>query len=476
MKKQFLISVFSVLAAALLLPVGAVSASAAVLNAPTVEQTVNGITYKKYEYTDGGKQVLFYGEYKPSKESDYEFVIHNVRNDAGNITRTTVANIAADYTAKTGRKVAMATNGDYFYNTGANVDSLVMDGIVYTIGNFATKHCLGFDNEGNTAIGRMTETENFVEITTDLGVYYYEIDKINQVPEDGEVAVYSTAQNVALNGCCKYKVRTDSTNVLQFAPTNGTFSRMAQGEVIDDKVLSLNSGEFAIVVKGDNETSRFLYENIKYGRSCRLVKKPAGAYKGMNYVIGGYSILVENGVVNTACHTDNGGNANADRTFIGVKEDGTMFLSVLDGRQTGYSVGCTVNKEAQLAKELGAKYALELDGGGSSTFLFDFNDGNGLIRVNKSSDVAQTGSPRRVSNAVLLVEKEKAEEPQPPEESGSEGTDSGSDEEYVESSSGSTESSSGGNSVSVGCVSFAASGLWALPVAAFALCMKKRRK
>lgn len=475
MKKKIMISVLSLLAVACILPVGTVSASAATLNTPATTQTVDGVTYKKYSYSDGsGKQVLFYGEYNATAEnSKYEYVIHNVRNDSGSVVLTNVQGIAADYTAKTGRKVVMATNGDYFSGVN-NVESLVMEGIVYTIGSFTYKHCLGFDNEGNTAIGRMTETENFVEVTTKTGVYYYEIDKINQVPDDGELAVYSTATNVALEGCCKYKVMTDSTNVLQFAPTEGTFTRMTTGTVVDDKSLTLNSGEFAIVVKGENELSQFLYDNVKYGYSCRLVKKPAGAYEGMDYVIGGYDILVNDGVANTNCHTDNSGNANAPRTFIGVKEDGTMFLGVLDGRQSGYSIGCTVNKEAQLALELGAKYALELDGGGSSTFLFDFNDGNGLTLLNKPSD----GAMRKVTNAVLLVEKPVEETP----DDGSSDSvpdvsvpDESESDANVSVDDGSSKDTSGSETAS-GCFSSASIAGVAILPAAFVLCLKKKRK
>ncbi len=415
MRKRLWISILSV-AVALVVPLTALAANAETFAAPSEEKTVNGIVYKKFEYTDGGKQVLFYGEYNPAAKDDYEFVIHNVRGTDGKAARTSVSDIAADYERSTGKKVMLATNGDYFdLTSGQNMESLVIEGVVYTIGSFASKHCLGFDNKGNTVVGRMTETEKFVEISSAAGPVYYEIDKINQAPADGEVAVYTSASGVTVEDACKYKVRTDDPNVLQF-PTSGTATRMSEGTVTDDKSLTLASGEFALVVKGENEISRFLYDTIAYGTEIRLVQKPAGAFKNMRYVVGGYDILVNDGVVNTNCHTDNDGNGNAPRTFLGVKEDGTMFLGVLDGRQAGYSVGCTVDKEAQTAKQLGAKYALELDGGGSSVFLFDFNDGKGLTLCNRPSD----GRERKVSNAVLLVEKEK--ETPPPDDSTSEST------------------------------------------------------
>ena len=373
--------------------------------AKAVTETVtDGLTYRKFEYEDNGKQTLFYGEYNPSADNaGYEFVIHNVKDDAGKIVRTTVSDIAADYTKKTGKKVKLAVNGDYFdLSSGQNMESLVMDGVVYTIGSFATKHCLGFDNNGKAVIGRMTQVSPYVEVQTATSLAYYPVFAINRPPEEGKLSVYTTANNVSLAACGKYKFKTSDPNVLQF-PTAAVSSRMVEGRVTDDKPLTLNTGEFAVVIKGENEISEFFYKNVTYGTNIRLVNKPDGAYKDMPWVIGGYSVLVDNGVVNTDVHSDNAGSVwGTPRTFIGVKEDGTMFLSVLDGRQAPYSTGCSVKREAELAAYFGAKYALELDGGGSSAFLADLSDGEGLKLRNKPSD----GAERKVSNAVLLAEKQ----------------------------------------------------------------------
>ena len=157
------------------------------------------------------------------------------------------------------------------------------------------------------------------------------------------------------------------------------------------------------------EKAQFFFDHVLYGVEVNLVEIPAGEFAGCRYVVGGYDILVNDGKVNSSFHTDNFGNVAAPRTILGFKEDGTAFLCMLDGRQAGYSVGLTVEKEAELAAALGAKYALELDGGGSTTVIVRIDDT--LTLRNKPSD----GSMRKVSNAVLLVEKEKAQPDQPTE-------------------------------------------------------------
>lgn len=359
-----------------------------------------GFSYKEAKGTIGGvKQAIFYGEYKSDSTSEYEWVIHSIRSGS-TTTRTNVLNIAKDYETKTGRKVIFATNGDYFdLNSGSNIESYVNEGIVISKGSFATKHCIGFDNNSKVVVGRMTEVEKRLMLVINDEKTLYEIDKFNEEPASGEIAIYNQPGTYSLNNCGRYIITTSSSNLNQ-CPVWGTSKRMSMGEKVSSDSLTLKSGQYAIVLK-DGEFNDYCYNNIVYGVESNLVEIPSGEYTGCTWVLGGYDILVNNCTVNTSCHTDNSGNVAAPRTFMGFKEDGTGFLCVVDGRQSSYSVGITVNEEAQLAYSLGAKYALELDGGGSSTVVLRLNDE--LELRNSPSD----GSMRGVSNAIMLVEKAK---------------------------------------------------------------------
>ena len=399
-QKKKIISLLAACLAVLMLPLGALAAfSDNLLENPTYSLEENGFSYYEQSLNEGGAQKLFYGEYNTGAEdAEYEWVIHSNRN-GNKTTLTTVMNIAKDYEATTGRKVMFAANGDYFdFGSGSNMESYVNDGIVMSKGSFATKHCIGFDNKGKVVIGRMTEVERRLMIVIDGQRYFYEIDAYNAEPSENGISIYTNPGEHTIAGAGKYVCGSTSSNLNQ-CPVWGESRRMTTSTPINDDSFKLISGQFAVVVKGEN--AQFFYDNIKYGVEVDLVEIPAGKFAGCTWVLGGYDILVDNGTVNTNCHTDNSGNANAPRTFIGFKEDGTGFVCVVDGRQSGYSVGITVTKEAQLAKVLGAKYALELDGGGSSTVIVRINDT--LTLRNKPSD----GSMRQVSNAILLVEKEK---------------------------------------------------------------------
>ncbi len=81
------------------------------------------------------------------------------------------------------------------------------------------------------------------------------------------------------------------------------------------------------------------------------------------------------------------------RTLIGVDRSGHVWLVVVDGRQPDHSAGMTLRELARLARRLGLRHAVNLDGGGSSTMV---------VRdavVNRPSDPQ---GPRRVSDALLV--------------------------------------------------------------------------
>lgn len=382
---------------------GAIAFAAEPFSNPTYTLTAgDGFSYKESVVTDsGGTQAMFLGEYKSSAESEYEYVIHSIRNGS-KTTLTTVMDIAKDYEETTGRKVIFATNGDYFdFGSGSNMESYVNDGVVISKGSYISKHCIGFDNDGKVAVGRMTQTQRRLLVEKDGEKRFFEIDKTNEAPLDGEIAVYTKAGTFKADGAGKYILNTESVNLSQL-PVWGTSKRTSTGTVANDDEFTVKSNQFAVVVKGEN--AQYFFDNVKYGVSCSIVEIPDGDFAGCNWVLGGYDILVNAGEVNTKCHTDNDGNGYAPRTFIGFKQDGTAFLCVVDGRQGSYSKGITVTREATLAKELGAYDALELDGGGSSTVILRVNDE--LTLRNKPSD----GQMRKVSNAIMLVEKAKAAE------------------------------------------------------------------
>ena len=382
----------------LLMTISVSAFTSSVLNNPTYQTNIDGINYQENTVTENGsKQNLFYGEYNTTGEdAKYEWVIHSIR-DGNTTTLTTVMNIAKDYENTTGRKVMLAVNGDYFTSDGSSVDSYVSNGVVYKKGNHSNKNCMGFDNNGKVVVGRLTETEVGIVIYDENGdSKLYNVDKFNAQPTSGEIAIFNVAGTYTVTNAGAMIVKAAAETSVTNYPVYGTDYTMTATGVQETKTFTLKSGQYAVVYTAAHND---VFANHSYGQTVETYELPAGEFEGCSWVIGGYDILVDNYVVNTNCHTDNSGSSAAPRTFMGFKEDGTGFVCVVDGRYAGGSIGITVNQEAQLASVLGAKYAIELDGGGSSTMIVRINDT--LTLKNSPSD----GSMRRISNAVLLVEK-----------------------------------------------------------------------
>ncbi len=86
------------------------------------------------------------------------------------------------------------------------------------------------------------------------------------------------------------------------------------------------------------------------------------------------------------------------RTAVGYSRNGRyLFLVVVDGRQPFYSEGMTLRELADLMVSLGAQYAMNLDGGGSSTMVVQGANGQPQV-LNSPIDNYIPGRERPVAD------------------------------------------------------------------------------
>jgi len=112
-------------------------------------------------------------------------------------------------------------------------------------------------------------------------------------------------------------------------------------------------------------------------------------------ICGFYEILKDGNYVNTSSSEVH------PRTTIGFKEDGTVVLFVVDGRQPNFSIGLTDLACAQYMKSLGCVGAIRMDGGGSSTMALRLPGDDHVTTINSPSD----GGERSDADGLLLVLK-----------------------------------------------------------------------
>ena len=110
--------------------------------------------------------------------------------------------------------------------------------------------------------------------------------------------------------------------------------------------------------------------------------------------------LVEDGNVSVGSGDEVTGRSMASnpRTAIGIKSDGTYIFVVSDGR-TDESAGLSLLQLAEFMKSLGAETAYNLDGGGSSTMMFNGN----VVNTPTGGGIGNgSGSERKVSDIVYI--------------------------------------------------------------------------
>ena len=92
-------------------------------------------------------------------------------------------------------------------------------------------------------------------------------------------------------------------------------------------------------------------------------------------------------------HTD-----AAPRSVVGIKPDGTVVIMVNDGRQSPYSAGMSMYELAEVMLDLGCTWAVNCDGGGSTTWVSQ-RPGEELKVNNSPSD----GAERPTTTGILFI-------------------------------------------------------------------------
>ncbi len=229
-----------------------------------------------------------------------------------------------------------------------------------------------------------------------MKLFVFEVDLLQ---EDISIEV-STAHNSVSYGRQKMTEQAalrDYTGHKVWAGTNGDFFDgdtgvpqgvlHKQGVVLKTTFASSVNTFFGITAQGKGVIgNEALYTTVKND----LVE-----------ALGGRATLLSSGIIPTsAVVTD-------PRTAIGVSEDGnTVYMLVVDGRRYHYANGMDYLDMGKCFKAIGAYNAINLDGGGSSTFFIrntsSFDDGRFEMR-NWPWD--NGGEQRAVSNGLLVVSK-----------------------------------------------------------------------
>lgn len=143
------------------------------------------------------------------------------------------------------------------------------------------------------------------------------------------------------------------------------------------------------------------------GETIWKYEKPDGSAKRVEWspqqAVGGGPVLIKNGRVQVTAGEEGFGTnflIRHPRSAIGYADGHTLLMMVVDGRQSA-SAGVTLMELAHLMHGIGAKEALNLDGGGSSAMV----TGKEVVNVPTDITGGNRNSLRKNAGALVLSEK-----------------------------------------------------------------------
>lgn len=376
-------------------------------------KTTNDLGYDVLQYTDIAQTTrsgLLYNQQVNVMEipsSSKAKIISYANLDYNRWTLTTVKELAKKFEASNPDwKVIGAINADFFDINGKlnlpyqTQNPVITQGEVFKSG--IRDAALGFTNDGtsNTLVSGKNDifSQDMIlsiynennEIITE-----FPIDKINTVPDLNQTSVFYGTYNATHT---YVGVAVDSTNIntyyvenAELALPNSDKDFYGKGVISSIDGGNLQKGQFAIQTN-NLEVINYLDLGVKIRVQYDLIGDFANVTAATGYVgkfLENSEFLNQNvGVLNE----------RHPRTAVGVKADGTIIMTVIDGRQTSSGMdGVYGDEMAAIMKRYGCVEAYNLDGGGSSTIII--RQGGEFVVMNSPSD----GNERKDANCLLVA-------------------------------------------------------------------------
>lgn len=311
--------------------------------------------------------------------------IEAVRALDDGVGRETVASIAQ-------RKGALAAINAGFFRIGGRYDG-EPEGIVkirqswYSDPTVNGRGAVGWLNNGEIArIGRVS-----MRWQVSSGGRSYPVDGINRPRNPNEAVLYTWAfhrSTLTDPGGIEVSIARDRITAI---------TRQGNAAIpVDGFVYSV--GPSSSVRADEWKAGTSVQVDYRLGAGEDGIDRAGPAWGAMDFIVGGMPVLLSNRT--TAFQPDSedmrAGFAEErhPRTAIGRRPDGTWVMVVVDGRQPALSTGMNLHELSRLLLSLDCIDALNLDGGGSSTMVYE-----GKV-VNSPSDAAKD---RPVSDAIVVM-------------------------------------------------------------------------
>ena len=236
---------------------------------------------------------------------------------------------------------------------------------------------------------------------------------------DGKVSINYKEYTVNDTTIHVAEVSVGSASYLKTAFAQGSYGKNVTATTSDiadsvDAILAINGDYYGAREKGYVIRNGEIYRSTASDGAEDLVIYEDGSFeiineseitaeqllaKGAVQTLSFGPALLEDGKISVDSDDEVGrAMASNPRTAIGIKSDGTYLFVVSDGR-TDESEGLSLLELAQFMQSLGAETAYNLDGGGSSTMVFN----DSVVNTPTGGGIGNgSGSERKVSDIVYI--------------------------------------------------------------------------
>jgi hypothetical protein len=284
-----------------------------------------------------------------------------------------------------GHRVVMGVNGD-FYNTsnGVPINNQVSNG-EFIQGYTTWGVAFSYSDGGVPDINTVRFSGKVLSQNSSGSDISYSLSAVNTSRGTDQLVIFndffgsSTSTNQNGYECLAHAITEWVVNDTVFAVI----------EACEDSIGNMSLPQDKFVLSGHGNARDFLLQNCQVGDTVRIIQKLADSPERLMQLVGGGPWFLQNGV-DVISPTDV---TRHPRTGVGYSEDkNTLYLMVVDGRSTE-SIGMDYHHMSDFFKFVGAWNAMNLDGGGSSTFV---------VRNSVMNDPSD-GDERTVANSMLCI-------------------------------------------------------------------------
>lgn len=390
---------------AFLLALPTVYASAGERRLQTSTQVVDGLTYRNTVTVNNGSRVESFSLELAPDSGAYPILVQ------GDTTIYAAASInrAISNAQAAGWHVLGGINTDFFsLSTGVPLGIVIEDGVYKS------------STDGENA---MTITDGQVSVVESPGVsmsLYNQTSGVTVVPNNFNKARHNLGGLYLLNEYFStVSTRSDGAGWyvrmrLVGDPYTGQTPELTVNTSLTLEVTELLQSEQSIVIgpgeyiltASDTANRADAFQAFQVGDYVTLTTSCDNPVLSAAQWAGGVGdIMIRDGVLTDSSSWTYNSDGRQPRTALGIKPDGTLVLYAVDGRQSGYSVGLS---QLNLADELlrqGCTTAVNLDGGGSTSFSLWIPGQSGPALRSKPSD----GRPRGCATYLLLVTEQRGD-------------------------------------------------------------------